>query len=338
MTFAVADLPAAAIADPDEFARRIVEPCQPVAIRGLVSAWPAVRAGKTSPRAFGDYVAPFACERSIEAFVGDPSIRGRFFYDVPLTGFNFERRTLPFAELVAQIVAGVDRPQQASLYAGSVPVDAYLPGFRGENPLPVLPSVAPRIWIGHASTVSAHYDTMDNLACVAAGRRRFTLYAPALVGDLYPGPIDHTMAGQPVSLAASSDAPIGTFPRFDAIRDQALTVELAPGDALYLPKLWWHQVEALDRFNVLVNYWWDAATIGPDAPYTSLMLAMIAIAERPAPERDAWRALFDHYVFRTDGHPLRHLPAEQHGVLGPLRPHNYGRIRAWIMTMMRGGA
>ena len=33
-------------------------------------------------------------------------------------------------------------------------------------------------------------------------------------------------------------------------------------------------------------------------------------AERPAPERAAWKAFFDHYVFRADGHPLRHLPAE----------------------------
>ena len=51
----------------------------------------------------------------------------------------------------------------------------------------------------------------------------------------------------------------------------------------------------------------------------------------------AWRALFDHYVFRPDGHPLAHLPADRHGILGPLRPSNYGRIRASVMRLLRGG-
>jgi hypothetical protein len=196
--------------------------------------------------------------------------------------------------------------------------------------------VGGRIWLGHASNVSAHYDTADNLACVVAGRRRFTLYPPDLIAGLYVGPIDNTMAGQPVSLAASSPRDDVKYPRFATVRDQAMTAELQPGDALYLPKLWWHQVEATSPFNALVNYWWDAFAAGPDAPYTAMLLAMITIAERPAPEREAWKALFGHYVFRDNGHPLAHLPAEQHGILGPLKS-NYGRIRARIMHMLRGG-
>jgi hypothetical protein len=174
---------------------------------------------------------------------------------------------------------------------------------------------------------------------VISGRRRFTLYAPQLIGKLYVGPIDNTMAGQPVSLAASAPEGSGEkFPLFEEIRDQALTAELEPGDALYLPKLWWHQVESTAPFNGLVNFWWDAFSIGPDAPYTTLLLSMIAIAERPAQERQAWRALFDHYVFRSNGHPLAHLPANQHGLLGPLKPNNYGNIRARVLHLLRGGA
>jgi hypothetical protein len=95
-------------------------------------------------------------------------------------------------------------------------------------------------------------------------------------------------------------------------------------------------VEALSPFNGLVNYWWDAFAAGPDAPYTSMLLAMITMAERPEAERRAWRALFDHYVFRQQGHPLAHLPPDRHGVLGPLK-ENYGRLRARIMYLLRGG-
>src|SRR3546814_3000193 len=80
-----------------------------------------------------------------------------------------------------------------------------------------------------------------------------------------------------------------------------------------------------------------AFSSGPDAPATTMMLAMIAIAERPPAERAAWRAFFDHYVFRPNGHPLAHLPEERHGILGPLAKGNYGRIRAFVMQMLRGG-
>jgi len=86
-----------------------------------------------------------------------------------------------------------------------------------------------------------------------------------------------------------------------------------------------------------VNYWWDAFSVGPDAPSTGLLLSLIAIAERPAAERQAWKAFFDHYVFRTNGHPLAHLPASQHGVLGPLQPDNYQKIRARVMHLLRAG-
>ena len=203
--------------------------------------------------------------------------------------------------------------------------------------LHVLPAhIAPRIWLGHAANVSAHFDAFDNVACVVAGARRFTLFPPEAIEGLYVGPLDNTMAGQPVSLAASAPgrrevSAVQRNSRAGAVR------RTRPGDAIYIPKLWWHQIESTASFNGLVNYWWDAFAGGPDAPYTSLLLSMIAIAERPPRERQAWKAFFDHYVFRSNGHPLAHLPPEQHGMLGPLKPDNYAKIRAIVMRRLRGG-
>ncbi|WP_298692106.1 cupin-like domain-containing protein [uncultured Sphingomonas sp.] len=331
------EIDAAGVAGPDAFLRDIVSPCRPVILRGLARDWPVVAAAAQGTAALAAYLSPFDAGAEVEAFVGPPGIAGRYDYGDAPDGFNFIRRRMRFADALAAMLAPRDDPAAPSLYVGSLPINAYLPGFSAANRPALLsqPSSA-RIWLGHASTIATHYDTLDNLACVVAGRRRFTLYPPEAIGDLYVGPIDHTMAGQPTSLATSAPRSDPRFPRFTTIADQAIIADLDPGDALYLPKLWWHQVDATSGFNGLVNHWWDAFSAGPDAPYATLLLAMIAIAERPAPERAAWRSHFDHYVFRSDGHPLAHLPPEKHGLLGPLRPDNYGRIRARVMQMLRG--
>jgi hypothetical protein len=325
------------IPDPERFRQEVLERGGPVVIRGLVDDWPVVAAVRRSPRSLQGYLATFDAGARVEAYFGDPAIRGRYYYAEGLEGFNFERRTMPFLEALEAIVETLERPDARSVYLGAVPTANCLPGFAAANPLPLAgPGASARIWLGTPANVSSHYDTYDNLACVIAGTRRFTLYAPQLIGKLYLGPIDNTMAGAPVSLAASApESERARFPLFEQIRDQALIAELGPGDALYLPKLWWHQVESTAPFNGLVNYWWDGFAAGPDSPYTALLLAMITIAERPRGEREAWKAFFDHFVFRPDGHPLRHLPPQQHGILGPLKPDNYSRIRARILHLLR---
>jgi len=324
--------------DRERFRCEVIERCQPVIVRGAFSDWPVVRAAEVSPGALRSYLGGFANAVRAEAFVGDPSISGRYSYAEGLDGFNFDRVEIDLLGALDRILASASSPGSSTVYIGSLETDIYLPGFSVENRVAILPSsISPRIWIGNASLVSCHNDNFDNIACVIAGRRRFTLYPPDAIGDLYIGPVDYTMSGRPISFAAGSDPGDPRYPRFAAAAARAMVADLLPGDALYLPKLWWHQVEATEPFNLLVNYWWDASSIGPDAPYTTMLLAMIAIADRPPAERAAWQSLFNHYVFRPDGHPLAHLPEARHGILGPLRGGNYGRIRALVMQLLRGG-
>src|SRR3712207_9345290 len=78
----------------------------------------------------------------------------------------------------------------------SIPVPELLPGFETENSLDLLePSVVPRIWMGNAIRVAPHYDLMENIGVVVAGRRRFTLFPPDQVSNLYVGPFELTPAG-----------------------------------------------------------------------------------------------------------------------------------------------
>lgn len=336
MTEPVQQIRAASLSDLGEF-HKVAERCEPIVLRGLCAEWPVTRAAAKSWQGLADYLLPRDSGALAQAFVGDPAIGGRYFYSDDLAGFNFDRVQMSLSDAVERMSEAASDPRQPSVYLGSIPAEDHVRGFSGDNPLPLVPAaVQPRLWIGNASFVSSHYDTFDNMACVVAGRRRFTLYRPETIGSLYVGPIDFTMAGPPVGLAVGSEPGDPRYPKFEAIREQAIVAELDPGDALYLPKLWWHQVEATEPLNMLVNYWWDAFPAGPDAPYTAMMLAMITIAGRPHQERQAWRAFFDHYVFRPNGHPLAHLPPERHGILGSLQ-ENYGRIRANIMRTLRGG-
>lgn len=332
----VSEISAANIATPDMFMREICAECRPVVIRGLTAHWPAVERASRSPQALQSYLLEFDKGREASVFIGAPNIEGKYFYSDDLAGFNFERKTMRFADALDLVVETLDKPDAPTAYIGSVVVNDCLPGFSAANFLSCLGAdIAPRIWIGHASNVSCHFDAFENIACVVAGERRFTLYPPECIGDLYVGPLDHTMAGQPVSLAAAADEnQLANYPKFARAKEKTHIAELRAGDALFLPKLWWHQVEALSPFNCLVNYWWDAFRIGRDPPSASLFLAMIALGERPPTEREAWKAYFDHYVFRSEGHPLAHIPPERRGALGSLK-ENYGRLRAHVMQMLR---
>ena len=158
------------------------------------------------------------------------------------------------ADALTAILASHRQSGAATMYVGSLPINDYLPGFTAQNVLPVLGAhVAPRIWLGHASNVSAHFDTYDNVACVVAGTRRFTLYPPEVIAALYVGPIDNTMAGQPVSLAASAPEDDAKYPLFGKVRDQALFAELEPGDA-HLPS---QAVVASGRVHGLIQRLWS---------------------------------------------------------------------------------
>ena len=56
------------------------------------------------------------------------------------------------------------------------------------------------LWMGSKTNVAAHFDSSDNIACVIHGKRRFTLFPPDQIKNLYIGPLDRTPAGQSISL------------------------------------------------------------------------------------------------------------------------------------------
>lgn len=301
----------------DAFERDIRPLGRPALLKGIVSDWPMVRAAASSAREGAAYILKFDNGRNVETIFGAPDIQGKFFYSDDLQGLNFHRRPVPLAAAMSGLLSQIGVTQPGSIYIQSIPVKDHIPGFSNENALPLLDStIAPRIWIGNSLTVQTHFDLSENVACVAAGRRRFTLFPPDQLANMYAGPFEFTLSGPPVSMVRLEDIDLDTYPRFSEALDRACTAELEPGDGIYIPYGWWHHVQSLEQFNVLVNYWWNNAADARTSPFDAMLHAILAVRDLPADQRHVWRTMFEHFVFGVNGDPVAHLPEMARGALG----------------------
>ncbi|WEF32023.1 cupin-like domain-containing protein [Pseudoduganella chitinolytica] len=320
---------------PHELTPRILESTQPLVLRGLVADWPVVQAARTSQQAADAYLRRFYGGMNVVAMLGRPEIDGRFFYNDDLSGFNFFPANVRLDGVLAELEDHRNDERPPAIYVGSTTIDTCLPGFRSENDVDLQGREAlASIWIGNRTRIAAHYDLPDNLACVAAGRRRFTLFPPEQLANLYIGPLDFTPAGQAISLVDFRQPDFERFPKFAEALPHGQVAELEPGDALFIPSMWWHHVEALDRFNVLVNYWWRQSPGYMDTPTTALMHAIMTVRDLPPAQRAAWRQLFDHYVFDADERTAAHIPPAARRVLGPLDADATRALRAQLLKRM----
>lgn len=305
---------------------------RPAVLRGLGAEWPAVRAARESADAVVAYMKGFSHSAPVNAIVGTPEIEGRFFYTPDLKALNFTRGMSPLAPFLDRLLRdrAVARPYAMAIQ--SVPAAELVPGFERENATDLVDtSVMPRLWLGNAIRVATHYDLMENIGVVVAGCRRVTLFPPDQLRNLYMGPLELTPAGTPVSLVDPLFPDLGRFPRFREALAAAETATLETGDAIYIPFHWWHAIDSLDPVNVFMNYWWNPARQDLGNPYDALLLALFSLRVLPADQREAWRLMFDHLVFRTNGDPVAHLPADVQGVLGPVDAQQFGRMRSTLV-------
>ena len=303
---------------------------QPVVLRGRVTHWPAVRAALDGDRQIGAYLEDLDSGAAGTRMRAPASAGGHFFYGPDMRGHNFTREPTTVSAMIADLLTAPETDAPA-LYMGASSLTVGLPRFSQLNPPPGVPEAAvPRLWLGNAVEVQTHFDASENLACVVAGRRVFTLFPPDQTGNLYPGPLEHTLAGQPVSMVRLGAVDDRAFPRFADATAAAFTAELEPGDAIYIPPLWWHNVRSSGRLNVLVNYWWDLEPLAGSG-FEALVHAVLAIRSLPAPARAAWREMFEHFIFGTDAVAPAHLPEHAQGILGPLDAGKAKTLRAFLI-------
>jgi hypothetical protein len=321
--------------DPRALPDSLLESTEPVVVRGLAAHWPVVHAARASSTDAVAYLKRFYKGTPVTVISAPPQIEGRFFYNDDFTGFNFRRFKAGLDTTLDDIESAASRPDAPAIYVGSTVIDSCLPGFRAENDFDFAtrdPKVS--IWIGNRSRIAAHHDLPSNLACVVAGRRRFTLFPPEQLQNLYVGPLEFNPAGQAISLVDFARPDLQKYPKFAEALRHARVAELDAGDAIVIPSVWWHHIEALDSFNVLVNYWWRRTASHFDAPFGALMLTLMAVRELPQEQRAAWQEMFRHYVFEADENTAAHIPANARGSLGVVDAELARAVRGAILGLL----
>lgn len=328
---------------------RVIENCQsnhlseeillsnePLLLKNFVNDWPLVKEAKKSDSAVISYLRNFDAKKPLTAMTGDPSIKGRIFYNEDLSGFNFDYRRVSLEEIFQKLTECSKLEEPPMIYVGSTNIDNWLPGFREENDI-TLGKHQPiaSLWIGNRSRVAPHYDFPTNIACSVAGKRRFTFFSPEHLDNLYVGPIDFSPAGQPISLVDLLDPDYEKFPKYRNAESDAIVADLDVGDAVLIPSMWWHHVEARNDLNVLVNYWWRTTPNFMGSPLNVLQHAIMGLRDLPDEQRGIWKSLFDYYVFNQKEENISHIPENARGALNPMDENIAGKIKNVLSDKFR---
>ena len=293
----------------------------PVVLKGLFEHWPALAAGRA-----GDlpaYLKGHDHGAPVPVMEAPARTQGKFGYGADLREFNFTRRSARLSDALDRILRLAGEENAPYVAVQMLPLAVQMPDFVVQNPMPLLPAdVGPRLWVGGPVHTRTHNDRDHNLACVLAGRRHFLLFPPEQVANLYVGPLDNP---PPLSLVDPEAPDLERFPRFADALATARVAFLDPGDALFIPRYWWHHVTSLGPFNAMVNYWWGDNATGVEQPNDVFLAALLAYRHLPETDRAYWQAMFDTHVFAEDG--AAHIPPSQRGALGDLRATERAALR-----------
>jgi len=213
-------------------------PDRPSVLRGLAGHWPAVQRWRF------DALARLAPDMPVQLVAG-----------------NRERHATRLVRgTLGAYLAGLDEAGPGPAHDAARPL--YLKEFNLLQALPVLRQdlrpaelwprgriVSSSAWVGPAlARTGLHQDLLDNLALLVTGAKRFYLAPPGSVEQA------GAIAAKHDRWAVLADQGIHELaPRLRG-RHTLYRVDLAPGDALYVPRGWWHEVVNLQASILLSGF------------------------------------------------------------------------------------
>lgn len=225
----------------DEFLERYYAAGRPVILVGEMADWPAL--SRWTPKVLRETVGPRTVEYQGERTKSD---RFEMYKDA-------HRREMPFDRFIDAIAQADGNAAYITAYNSARNAEAlsvlhrdlgFLDKFltRDANPPHGM------MWIGPAGTVtSLHHDLTNNFIAQLVGRKRLKVVPAADVGKLY----NHLHV---FSEVADLDDPALDRARFPLLAEATIyDVTLNPGEIIFMPLAWWHQVTSLD-FSVTITY------------------------------------------------------------------------------------
>lgn len=203
---------------------------QPFMITGLVRRWPLCA---LTPDALRARCADVPVRARVGDYIGTAFAPDRAMQDMTLGAY---------LDLVAGWTGALP-PYVGNLEIGALNALCHWPGYFGRMG-------PPRFWLGPAGTVTPlHCDYDDNIFAQALGTKRIILAPPHHDTFLYPRDANPILAGSPF------DPERPDYERYPLARAAAFVeCTVAPGELLYVPAGWYHQVRAL-TFSLSVNRW-----------------------------------------------------------------------------------
>jgi hypothetical protein len=329
---------------PDNISDEIYTSIEPIILKGLVKEWPLAKAGLESAESAINLLKSHYSGKPASVYFAAPGTR-RFAYNEDLSKLNFDIRKTDINLMLDEILVHLHDENPPVRYIASNIIDVYFPSLIEEHDLRFnsdyfiahpLEFADPLkgIWIGNKTLSPCHYDAQHNIACCVVGKRKFTLFPPEQVHNLYPGPLELNPGGPAITMVDFDNPDFEKYPRYRAAIVAGQVAELEAGDALFIPCMWWHQVEALSSFNVLINYWWNTYPKIRGQAMNVLYHALMSIRDRPEQEKQAWKHLLDYYIFNSDTQAGEHLPEAARGYLGAIDDTEARKLRALLLQKL----
>lgn len=210
-----------------EFFENWVIPGKPVLLTGLMDAWPAM--GKWTP----EFFARIGGERKTRIEFGN------VLQDAP----RFEEWEL--GRYINHILHGLDPNGGPVPYLAYFDIFKFFPELRADVDFSFWKGRIrfPIGWIGPAGSYTGlHYDIAPNLFAQFHGSKEFLLYPPSQTACMYPS--RRYDIGSVLSDVDARKPDYHRYPRFREAQGMEAVVE--PGQMLFTPRGWWHQVRGLE--------------------------------------------------------------------------------------------